>query len=47
MKRRAKQKVVKSVLAGGDIPGQKTNAWIREYFAYDPLQTARKIKQRC
>ena len=43
---REKQKeVVKSVLAGGDIPGQKTNAWIREYFAYDPLPTARKVKQ--
>jgi hypothetical protein len=43
---RAKQKeVVKTVLAGGDIPGQKTNAWIREYFAYDPLPTARKVKQ--
>ena len=43
---REKQKeVVKTVLAGGDIPGQKTNPWIREYFAYDPLPTARKIKQ--
>jgi dienelactone hydrolase len=43
---REKQKeVVKTVLAGGDIPGEKTNAWIREYFAYDPLPTARKVKQ--
>ena len=43
---REKQKeVVKTVLAGGDIPGQKTNAWIREYFAYDPVPAARKIKQ--
>jgi hypothetical protein len=43
---RAKQKeAVKSVLAGGDIPGEKTNAWIREFFIYDPLPTARKIKQ--
>ena len=43
---REKQKeVVKTVLAGGDIPGQKTNAWIREFFVYDPLPTARKIKQ--
>jgi len=43
---REKQKeAVQTVLAGGDLPGQKTNAWIREYFAYDPLPTARKVKQ--
>jgi fermentation-respiration switch protein FrsA (DUF1100 family) len=43
---REKQKeAVETVLAGGDLPGQKTNAWIREYFAYDPLPTARKVKQ--
>jgi len=43
---REKQKeAVQTVLAGGDLPGQKTNAWIREYFTYDPLPTARKVKQ--
>ena len=43
---REKQKeAVQTLLAGGDLPGQKTNAWIREYFAYDPLPTARKVKQ--
>jgi dipeptidyl aminopeptidase/acylaminoacyl peptidase len=43
--REQQKEAVKSVLAGGDIPGQKTNAWIREYFNYDPLPTARKIRQ--
>jgi dipeptidyl aminopeptidase/acylaminoacyl peptidase len=43
--REKQQEAVKSVLAGGDIPGQKTPAWIREYFNYDPLPTARKVKQ--
>lgn len=43
---REKQKeAVQTVLAGGDLPGQKANAWIREYFTYDPLPTARKVKQ--
>jgi len=43
--REQQKEAVKSVLAGGDIPGQKTPAWIREYFNYDPLPTARKVKQ--
>ena len=43
---REKQKeAVKTILAGGDIPGQKVNAWTREYFAYDPLPVVRKMKQ--
>ena len=43
---REKQKeAVKTILAGGDIPGQKVNAWTREYFVYDPLPTVRKVKQ--
>ena len=43
---REKQKeAVQTVLGGGDLPGQKANAWIREYFTYDPLPTARKVKQ--
>ncbi|HEX5075541.1 MAG TPA: alpha/beta fold hydrolase [Gemmatimonadaceae bacterium] len=43
--REQQKEAVKTVLAGGDLPGQKANAWIREYFAYDPLPTARKVKQ--
>ena len=43
---RAKQaEVVKTVLAGGDVPGTPVNAWTREYFAYDPLVTIRRVKQ--
>jgi len=43
---REKQKeAVKSILAGGDVPGQPMNAWVREYFAYDPLPAVRKVKQ--
>jgi dienelactone hydrolase len=43
---REKQKeVVKTVLAGGNVPGVPINAWTREYFAYDPLPTVRKVKQ--
>ena len=43
---REKQKeAVQTLLAGGDLPGQKANAWVREYFSYDPLPTARKVKQ--
>ena len=43
---REKQKEsVKTILAGGTVPGVPVNAWVREYFAYDPLPTARKIKQ--
>jgi dipeptidyl aminopeptidase/acylaminoacyl peptidase len=43
---REKQKeAVKTILAGGEIPGQTFNAWSREYFAYDPLPTVRKVKQ--
>ena len=41
---RAQQKeIVRKVLAGESVPG--INAWTREYFTYDPLPTARKIKQ--
>ena len=36
---------MKTILAGGEIPGQTFNAWTREYFAYDPLPTVRKVKQ--
>lgn len=43
---REKQKeAVKTILAGGEIPGQPMNAWTREYFSYDPLPTVRKVKQ--
>jgi dipeptidyl aminopeptidase/acylaminoacyl peptidase len=43
---REKQKdVVKKVLAGEDVPGVPVNAWMREYFAYDPIPTIRKLKQ--
>ena len=43
---RAQQReAVKTVLAGGDLPGQPVNAWTREYFALDPLAIARKVKQ--
>ena len=43
---RAKQKeAVKTILAGGEVPGQPVDAWTREYFAYDPLPTIRKVKQ--
>jgi dienelactone hydrolase len=42
--RERQKEAVKSILAGGDIPGQKVNAWTREYFAYDPLPTVRKVK---
>ena len=43
---REKQKeAVATILAGGEPPGQKVNAWTREYFVYDPLPTAKKIKQ--
>ena len=43
---RAKQEeAVKTVLAGGDVPGTPVNAWTREYFAYDPLVTIRRVKQ--
>ncbi|HEX6048311.1 MAG TPA: alpha/beta fold hydrolase [Gemmatimonadaceae bacterium] len=44
--RRAQQKdAVKTIMAGGDVPGVPVNAWTREYFAYDPLATVRKVKQ--
>jgi len=43
---RAQQKqALATVLAGGDVPGQSVNAWTREYLAYDPLPTIRKVKQ--
>jgi dipeptidyl aminopeptidase/acylaminoacyl peptidase len=43
--RQQQKEAVKTILAGGEIPGQKFNAWSREYFAYDPLPTIRKVKQ--
>ena len=43
--REQQKEAVKTILAGGDPPGQKMNAWTREYFAYDPLPTIRKVKQ--
>lgn len=43
---RAQQReAVKTILAGGEVPGQPMNAWTREYFAYDPLAAIRKVKQ--
>jgi pimeloyl-ACP methyl ester carboxylesterase len=43
---REKQKeAVKAILEGTDIPGQPVIPWTREYFAYDPLPTLRKVKQ--
>jgi len=47
-KLRAQQKeVVKTVLAGGTVPGIPDNAqaWAREYFSYDPLASVRQVKQ--
>ena len=47
-KARAMQKeVVKTILAGGSVPSIPANAqaWVREYFAYDPLAPMRQIKQ--
>ena len=43
--RSQQQEAVKTILAGGELPGQKFNAWTREYFSYDPLPTIRKVKQ--
>jgi uncharacterized protein len=43
---REKQKeAVKTILEGGEIPGQPINAWTREYMAYDPLPAVRAMKQ--
>ncbi|HUQ80386.1 MAG TPA: alpha/beta fold hydrolase [Gemmatimonadaceae bacterium] len=43
---REKQKeAVKTILEGGDLPGQPVIAWTREYMAYDPLPAVRKVKQ--
>jgi dipeptidyl aminopeptidase/acylaminoacyl peptidase len=43
---RAQQKeAVASILAGREVPGYPVNAWTREYMAYDPLPTIRKVKQ--
>jgi dipeptidyl aminopeptidase/acylaminoacyl peptidase len=43
---REKQKdAAKAILEGREIPGQPVVPWIREYFAYDPLPTIRKVKQ--
>jgi len=47
-KLRAQQKeTVKAVLAGGNVPGVPENAqaWVREYFSYDPLVPLRQVKQ--
>ena len=47
-KARAQQKeVVKTILAGGSVPSIPANAqaWVREYFSYDPLAPMRQIKQ--
>jgi pimeloyl-ACP methyl ester carboxylesterase len=43
--RERQKEIVKTVQAGGDIPGVPMNAWTREYFNYDPLPTLRKVKQ--
>ena len=43
--RQQQKEVVKAFLAGGELPGQKATAWVREYFSYDPLPTIRKVKQ--
>jgi hypothetical protein len=43
--RQQQKEAVKTFLATGELPGQKANAWIREYFGYDPLPTVRKVKQ--
>jgi dipeptidyl aminopeptidase/acylaminoacyl peptidase len=43
--REQQKEAVKTILAGGEIPGQKFNTWTREYFSYDPLPTVRKVKQ--
>ena len=43
---RAQQKeALASILAGREVPGYPVNAWMREYIAYDPLPTIRKVKQ--
>ena len=44
-KRQEQKEAVKTILAGGTVPGVPVNAWVREYFAYDPLPTVRKVKQ--
>ena len=44
-KREEQKEAVKTILAGGTVPGVPVNAWVREYFAYDPLPTIRKVKQ--
>ena len=43
--RQQQKDVVKKFFETGEIPGQKANAWIREYFSYDPLPAVRKVKQ--
>jgi len=43
--RAQQQEAVRTVLAGGEIPGQKFNPWVREFFTYDPLPAVRKVKQ--
>jgi pimeloyl-ACP methyl ester carboxylesterase len=39
------QEAIRTVLAGGDLPGQAHLAWTREYFSYDPLPAIRRVKQ--
>jgi len=43
--REQQKEAVKTILAGGDVSGTKSNAWVREFFSYDPLPTIRKVKQ--
>lgn len=39
------KEAVKTILAGGEVPGVPVNAWTREYFSYDPLATIRNVRQ--
>lgn len=39
------REVVRKVITGEDIPGQRYMAWTREYFRYDPLPAIRKVRQ--
>jgi uncharacterized protein len=43
--RTQQRQAMETVLAGGEVPGQMINAWTREYIAYDPLPTVRKVRQ--
>jgi fermentation-respiration switch protein FrsA (DUF1100 family) len=44
-RRAQQQEAVRTILAGGEVPGVPVNAWIREYFAYDPVPTVRRVTQ--